>query len=214
MTRQEFQSNRERCQLSGVGFVFWKLEGGLGETQREDWHKEESHSEFWTCDGKRFTRTNVTGVVMHRLVRTNVTGVVMHRLVRTKVIGGSIRRLFWRLSSHLCRTDTGELLQIFSLDFTNQLYGWEEKNGVNSAISFIYREPAHMQTSADWPRLSAREESLVVSTTSQNVLLWFFIYSDEGRTWLLHLCISTDPSGSTALYFGLDLSFQPIWART
>ena len=28
------------------------------------------------------------------------------------------------------------------------------------------------------------------------------IYSDEGRTWLIYLCISTDPSGSTALYFG------------
>ena len=39
-------------------------------------------------------------------------------------------------------------------------------------------------------------------------------FSDEGRTWLMHLCISTDPSGSTALYFGLDLSFQPIWAPT
>ena len=36
-------------------------------------------------------------------------------------------------------------------------------------------------------------------------------HSDEGRTWLMHLCISTDPIGSTALYFGLDLSFHPIW---
>ena len=33
-------------------------------------------------------------------------------------------------------------------------------------------------------------------------LLWQWnitFYSDEGRTWLMHLCISTHPSGSTAL---------------
>ena len=33
-------------------------------------------------------------------------------------------------------------------------------------------------------------------------LLWRWnitFYSDEGRTWLMHLCISTHPSGSTAL---------------
>ena len=33
--------------------------------------------------------------------------------------------------------------------------------------------------------------------------------SDEGRTWLMHLCISTDPSGSTVLYFGLDQFVLP-----
>ena len=28
-------------------------------------------------------------------------------------------------------------------------------------------------------------------------------YSDKGCTWLMHLCISLDPSGSTVLLFGL-----------
>ena len=35
-------------------------------------------------------------------------------------------------------------------------------------------------------------------------------YFDEGRTWLMHLCIRTDPSGSTALYFGRICPSSPF----
>ena len=33
-------------------------------------------------------------------------------------------------------------------------------------------------------------------------ILYTGFYSDEGRTWRMHLCISMDTSASTALYFG------------
>ena len=37
----------------------------------------------------------------------------------------------------------------------------------------------------------------------------YHVYSDEGRTRLMHLCISTDPSGSTVLYKFISGSICP-----
>ena len=44
--------------------------------------------------------------------------------------------------------------------------------------------------------------------------LWEMFILHESRTWLMHECISTDPSGSIALYFGLCLFVVPISARS
>ena len=35
-------------------------------------------------------------------------------------------------------------------------------------------------------------------------------YSNEGLAWLMHLCVSTDPSGSIALHFGLVCPSTPF----